>query len=76
MAETNNYIEAIGRRKQAIARVRLHNGGSGKVTMNERKLEEHLPLATLQESVMSPIVETGTDGMFDITIRVTGGGIR
>ena len=70
------YIEAIGRRKEAIARVRLHHGGSGKFSINERTLENFLPVAFLQQSVLSPFVETGTGELFDITVLVKGGGIR
>ncbi len=70
------YIETIGRRKEAIARVRLHHGGSGKITINERALDVYLPVSTLQQAVKSPFVQTGTETVFDVTVRVEGGGIR
>ncbi|PJA46030.1 30S ribosomal protein S9 [Candidatus Uhrbacteria bacterium CG_4_9_14_3_um_filter_50_9] len=70
------YIEAIGRRKRAAARVRLYQGGSGSIKVNDRNLAEYLPVAILQEAVKSPLVLTGTDGMFDITVHVKGGGIH
>lgn len=70
------YIEAIGRRKEAVARVRLHHGGSGKLSINERPLESYLPVAILQQIVLSPFEQTGTQGVFDVTVKVDGGGIH
>lgn len=72
----SQYIEAVGRRKEAVARVRLHNGGSGKITINERSFESYLPVASLQQSVMLPFVQTATETVFDVTVLVTGGGVR
>ncbi len=74
MTETNTYIKGLGRRKQAVAQVRLYNNGSGKIIVNERELEVHLPVGTLQQTVKSPLVLTGTENMFDIKILVKGGG--
>jgi small subunit ribosomal protein S9 len=77
MSETGTtYIEATGRRKRAIARVRLHQGGNGSIKVNDRNLDEYLPLAILQEAVRSPLMQTGTDAMFDITVHVKGGGVH
>jgi small subunit ribosomal protein S9 len=70
------YIETIGRRKEAIARVRLHLGGSGSIKVNDRELVEYLPLEALQQLVTSPLKETGMENVFDITVHVTGGGIH
>ncbi len=70
------YIESIGRRKKAVARVRLHRNGSGKMTINDRTLMEYLPVSILQEAVRSPFVQTGTETIFDVTVRVEGGGIH
>ncbi len=75
MSETK-YIEAIGRRKEAIARVRLHHGGSGSIKINDRELTEYLPLETMQQAVVSPLKETGMENVFDITVHVSGGGIH
>ena len=75
MSETK-YIEAVGRRKEAIARVRLHHGGSGSIKINDRDLVDYLPLETMQQAVISPLKETGTENVFDITVHVSGGGIH
>lgn len=75
MSETK-YIEAIGRRKESIARVRLHHGGSGTIKINDRELTDYLPLETMQQAVISPLKETGMENVFDITVHVSGGGIH
>lgn len=72
----SQYTEALGRRKEAVARVRLHHGGSGKMTINDRAFEQYLPVATLQQAVLSPFVQTGTESMFDVSVKVVGGGVR
>lgn len=76
VALAHTYIESLGRRKEAIARVRMHHGGSGKIVINERPLEDYLPLITLRDSVIAPLKETGTQGVFDISVKVAGGGVR
>ncbi len=74
--EGSKYIEAIGRRKSAVARVRLHSGGSGKITVNDKTLEEHIPVLSLQISTVAPLDITDTKNVFDITVKVAGGGIH
>ena len=63
----------VGRRKNAIARVKLSDG-SGKVTINNRELEHYFPLAILRSEVLKPFEVTETLGRYDATIRVLGGG--
>jgi small subunit ribosomal protein S9 len=63
----------VGRRKNAIARVKLSDG-SGKVTINNRELEHYFPLAVLRSEVLKPFEVTETLGRYDATIRVLGGG--
>lgn len=72
---TGKYLQAIGRRKQAVAQVRLFPGGSGKVVINKRDLAEYIPVKILEELAISPFKETGTFGQFDVTVQVKGGGI-
>ncbi len=76
MTEANTYIETVGRRKGAVARVRMFQGGSGKITVNERDFKEYIPIALLQQSTMLPLTLTSTDEMFDITVLVKGGGVH
>ena len=62
-----------GRRKEAVARVRLVPG-DGKWTINGRTLEEYFPSKLLQREVNSPIVLLKLEGKFDAIVLVDGGG--
>ena len=63
-----------GRRKKAVARVRVLPGGSGTITVNKRTLDEYFPLDTLKLIVNQPFAETDTVGKFDVIVNVRGGG--
>ncbi len=63
-----------GRRKKAIARVRVLPGGSGTITINKRSIDEYFPLETLKLIVNQPFAETETAGKFDVIVNVRGGG--
>jgi len=64
----------LGRRKEAVARVRLVPG-SGKWTINGRTLEDYFPNKLHQQLVKSPFVLLDIDGRFDVIARINGGGI-
>ncbi len=63
-----------GRRKKAIARVRLIPSGSGAIVVNDRALEDYFPMATLQYIVKQPLAEISAEGKYDIFVNVVGGG--
>ena len=63
-----------GRRKKAIARVRLIPGGTGNIVINDRALEDYFPQGTLQYIVKQPVVLTATESAYDIVVNVCGGG--
>jgi len=65
---------AVGRRKQAIARVRLVPG-SGKWTVNGRTLENFFPNKLHQQDVNEPFKILGLEGAYDVIARINGGGI-
>lgn len=65
---------ATGRRKEAIARVRIVPG-SGTWTVNGKPLEDHLPNKLHQQIAKEAFVETGLESSFDVTATVTGGGM-
>ena len=71
MADTV-YI-GTGRRKKAVARVRLVPG-TGKITINEKDLEDYFPLEILRREVKRPFEVTGSEGKFDVIALVNGGG--
>ena len=68
-----NAGAGTGRRKEAVARVRLVPG-TGKWTINGRTLEEYFPAKLLQREVNSPIVLLKLEGKFDAIVLVDGGG--
>jgi len=70
---TETSSRAVGRRKTASARVRL-SLGKGEVTINGRKLAEYFPVKLWQNTVVSPLVVTGKEKSFDVTVVVAGGG--
>jgi small subunit ribosomal protein S9 len=70
---TGKYYEGIGRRKSAVARVRLFSGGGG-FTVNERPVDNYFPLADLFGQVMSPLKVTQNEERFTVTALVHGGG--
>ncbi len=63
-----------GRRKKAIARVRLIPDGSGNIVINKRSLDEYFGLDTLKFIVKQPLVLTATEGKYDVFVNVQGGG--
>ena len=66
---------ATGRRKEAVARVRIVPG-TGQWTINGRSLDQHFPRPILQQSINRPLVVTETQGQFDVHVRVVGGGLH
>lgn len=63
-----------GRRKKAIARVRLIPDGTGNITINKRTIDEYFGLETLKLIVRQPLVLTDTTDKFDVIVNVNGGG--
>ena len=74
MYETKPYFYGTGRRKDSVARVRV-NTGTGKVTINDRDIDNYFGLETLKLIVRSPLVLLGLEGKYDVVVRVSGGGV-
>ena len=74
MFEAKSYFYGTGRRKSSVARVRIYNG-TGKVTINDRDIDDYFGLETLKLIVRQPLNLTGTADKFDIVCRVNGGGV-
>lgn len=68
-------INALGRRKSAVARVYV-NTGKGNITINERTIEEYFKDESLRYIVKQPLTLTGTLESFDIKVNLVGGGIK
>lgn len=65
---------ATGRRKEAVARVRLVPG-TGKIVINGRPFEQYFPLLTHRAEVLKPLQLTGNTDKFDVIATVNGGGL-
>jgi small subunit ribosomal protein S9 len=74
MAEKKHIISTTGRRKTAVARVRML-AGSGTITINERTLEDYFPRPTSRMRILEPFEATETVGQYDVLVSVEGGGI-
>ena len=74
MFEGKPYFYGTGRRKSSVARVRVYNG-TGKITINDRDIEDYFGLETLKLIVRQPLTLTGNLDKFDIVCRVSGGGV-
>ncbi|MBR5113196.1 MAG: 30S ribosomal protein S9 [Clostridia bacterium] len=70
----SNYYYGTGRRKSSVARVRVYPG-TGKITINERDIDDYFGLETLKLIVRQPLAITDTAEKFDIVCRVAGGGV-
>ena len=68
-------VNAIGRRKAAIARVYVKEG-SGKILINKRELESYFPSPLLQYVVKQPLNKVGVSEQYDININLVGGGFK
>jgi small subunit ribosomal protein S9 len=69
----DNEHLGTGRRKTAVARVRLASG-SGKVTVNGRTLENYFVVDTQRMHLLQPLVSTDTLNKYDVSVNVSGGG--
>ena len=69
----NKYIEAVGRRKTSVARVRITPASKVSVTVNDKEFEIYFPTITLRNTVLS--VFNDTEEKFLVTAKLNGGGI-
>jgi small subunit ribosomal protein S9 len=72
--EITNQFMGTGRRKSSVAQVRLAPG-TGKLVVNDRKLEDYITIQELRTHALEPLTVTQTADKYDITISVGGGGI-
>jgi small subunit ribosomal protein S9 len=74
MSDDVRYYEAVGRRKRAVARVRLYPG-DGQVVINDKGLEEFFGRPQDWLDVMAPLKVTENTEQFNLSVRVKGGGV-
>jgi small subunit ribosomal protein S9 len=66
---------ATGRRKCAVAQVRLLSPGNGKITVNQRAIAEYFPVEVWRVHAVRPLEVAGMQTNFDVNIKVCGGGV-
>lgn len=75
MALDKTFVWGVGRRKTAVARVRV-KPGTGVFTVNERDVKEFFPVAHLLGEATAPLQETGMTAKYDVHCTVHGGGVH
>lgn len=68
-----SFIRAVGRRKEAAARVRLYKG-KGQITVNDKPVTDYFPLETEKTAYLKPFLLTKSEGEYWATIKVKGSG--
>ena len=74
MTTEQRYFYGLGRRKSAVARVRIYPG-EGTVVVNGKPMEEVIPRESLRNEILRPLVATDNVNNFNIQVRVEGGGV-
>ena len=74
MAKDKEYIETVGRRKTASARVRISEAKSSSMTVNGRTAEEYFPLEVMVKTAFAPLTALGVS--YEVSARVSGGGLK
>jgi small subunit ribosomal protein S9 len=70
------YLYAVGRRKSAIAQVRVYPNGKGSILVNNKDWKIYFPTFEYQSVILAPLKLAGQDDKVDITVRAVGGGKR
>lgn len=74
VSSKTQYTWATGRRKKAIARVRL-TSGTGKIVINKKPIEEYFPVDVMRTVVCQPLVLVEAMDKYDVIVNVVGGGL-
>ena len=75
MSETVSEFVAVGRRKTAVARVRI-TPGTGKIVVNGRAFDDYFKTQALQNTVLSPFEAVKQVNQFDVKVTADGGGVQ
>ena len=76
LAKGGSFIPSVGRRKTAIARVRLIKNGKGLITVNGKVFDKYFTTFDLRAQVIAPLKAVGQDTAVDVSAKVVGGGMR
>jgi len=72
---TKKYIEAVGRRKESVARVRITPASKTSYVVNDKPLNEYCTVDYLIKNIEDAIINSGTTEKFSVSVKVNGGGI-
>ena len=75
-AKKEHYFEAIGRRKTAVARVRLQVQGSKEILINDKTLEKYFPVLEWQQIVQESLSQADSLNKFKVMVKAKGGGLH
>lgn len=75
MTKKVEEVTATGRRKRAVASIRLRPG-KGEIDVNGRSFEDYFPLEIQRQTIMAPLTLANAEGRYDMIIRVNGGGVE
>ncbi|WP_448592560.1 30S ribosomal protein S9 [Thermoflexus hugenholtzii] len=70
-----SYVEGVGRRKRAVARVRLYTGGTGVFIVNNKPVQDYFVRPQDLHHLFEPLRLVGLEGKLDVTVKVEGGGL-
>ena len=70
-----HYYQGVGRRKTAVARVRLTNGSTG-MTVNDKSIKDYFHLSKLSQTALAPLTQLKLGDKFGVSVHVSGGGIN
>jgi len=73
--KADQYFEGVGRRKTAVARVRITPSKSSSFTINEKTVDEYFPYDALRKTATEPLTKLELPTKFSITVKIEGGGI-
>lgn len=76
MVSGAHYYYGLGRRKSAIARVRLYPNGNGAIVINGKPLEDVFGLVSHRQTVQEVFQNTDNVGKFNVTVKIQGGGVH
>lgn len=71
-----SYIPSVGRRKTAIARIRLIKNGTGVITINGKPFDKYFTTFEYRRQVTDPMIVVGQNEAVDVSVKVQGGGVR
>lgn len=75
MAKDTTYIEAVGRRKTSVARVRITPAAKASFVVNEKPVDEYFPTEALRKNAVDALAVAGVEQKFVVTVHLLGGGI-